>query len=60
MMSKSHDYREEAAQRRQLVAKTKSLRESSQHRKIAEAYEALATSEDWLAGATSPVAESPA
>lgn len=54
-MSKADGYRREAVQLRSLVAKTKSLRGSSQHRKMAEAYEVLAATEDWLAGAVSPL-----
>ena len=55
-MSKAAEYRQEAAKQRHLVAETASLRDSSRHRKMAIAYEALANSEDWLAGAIAPQA----
>jgi hypothetical protein len=53
-MSQAAEYRQKAAHHRHQIAETVSLKESGRHRKTAEAYEALARSEDWLDGVVSP------
>ena len=54
-MPTSNDYRRLAVEQRSLLARTKCLAGSAEHRRKAEALEALASSEDWLNGAVSPM-----
>ena len=49
------DYRRLAVEERALLVRTKCLAGSAEHRQRAESFEALASTEDWLNGAVSPM-----
>ena len=46
----AQEYRTEAAEQRRILADTRCLKGGSEHRRMAEAYESLAVTEDWLNG----------
>jgi hypothetical protein len=52
--SDAHIFRNKSDQCRNLANKTRSLRDGSRYRKMAQAYWTLAATEDWLAGKIAP------
>lgn len=54
-MPTSTDYRRLAVEQRALLARIRCLAGSAEYRQRAEAFEALASTEDWLNGVVSPM-----